>query len=110
MTNGSTLFLKVVIYLIGLAILGLCVILIGNAFGNPHVGYYFPILIGAAIAAIPFFYGLYQGLLLLRYIDTNTAFSHQSVKAIRTITYCAFTISTMYAAGMPYIIWAAHKD
>ena len=110
MKKGSTLFLKVVIYLIALAVLGLCVILVGNAFGNQDVGMYFPILMGMTITAIPFFYALYQGLLLLRRIDMNTAFSEKSVKAIKTIKYCAFTISVLYAAGMPFIIYIAEKD
>src|SRR3989344_2135520 len=101
MQKGSTLFLKVVIYLIGLAVLGLCVILVGNAFGNQNVGMYFPILIGMTVTAIPFFYALYQGLLLLSYIDNNTAFSDLSVKAIKNIKNCAFTISLIYATGMP---------
>jgi len=107
---SSILFLRAVIVLFGCAVFGLCLILLGNAFFNPSVGYYFPILIGVTATAVPFFYALYQGLLLLRYIDRNTAFSYDSVRAIRTITYCAFAISTMYAAGMPYIIWAAQKD
>src|SRR3989344_5488559 len=110
MNQGSTLFLKAVIYLIGLAVLGLCVILVGNAFGNQDVGMYFPILIGMTITAIPFFYALLQGLLLLSFIDKNIAFSDASVNAIKTIKYCAFTISVLYAAGMPFIIYVADKD
>ncbi len=109
MTRGSTLFLKVVIYLIGLAVLGLCVI-IGGVSLSGNAGMYLPVLLVMAAAAVPFFYALYQGLLLLQYIDKNTAFSKTSVKAIRTIKYCAFTISTLYAAGMPVIISIAEKD
>ena len=110
MTQGSTLFLKLVIYLIGIAVFGLCIILLGNAFFNESVGYYAPILIGMAVAGIPFFGGLYQGLKLLRFIDKGTAFSEDSVRAIAVLKYCAFVISVMYAAGMPYIISAAQRD
>ncbi len=110
MQKGSTFFLRAVIYLIGLAVLGLCVILVGNAFGNQDVGMYFPILIGMTITAIPFFYALYQGLLLLSYIDNNAPFSELSVKALRTARYCHFAVSGIYAVGMPYIIWVAEKD
>ena len=109
MKKGSTLFLKLVIYALGLAVLGLCVILLGNAFGNEQIGLYAPILIGMTVAAIPFFFALYQALLLLRYIDNNTAFSGSSVRAIKTIEYCALTISTLYAAEMPFIIYVAEK-
>ena len=110
MNRGSTLFLKVVIYLMGLATVGLCILLLGNAFGNRDAGMYSPILIGMTVAALPFFYALYQGLFLLRAIEKNTAFSEKSVRAIKKIEYCAFAISTLYAAGMPYIVYVADKD
>ena len=109
MKQGSTLFLKVIIYLIGLAVLGICVIIAGVSISG-NAGMYLPILLVAGVAAVPFFYALYQGLLLLSYIDKNTAFSDLSVKAIKNIKYCAFTISVLYAAGMPYIIYVADKD
>ena len=109
MKQGSTLFLKVVIYLIGFAVLALCVI-IGGVTISGNAGMYLPLMLGILITAIPFFFSLYQGLLLLRYIDQNSAFSNQSVKAIENIKYCAFTISVLYAAGMPFIIRVADKD
>ena len=109
MKQGSTLFLKVVIYMIGFAVLALCVI-IGGVTVSGNAGMYLPLMLGILITAIPFFFSLYQGLLLLRYIDQNSAFSNQSVKAIENIKYCAFTISVLYAAGMPFIIRVADKD
>src|SRR3989344_6696127 len=109
MRQGSTLFLKVVIYIIGLAVLALCVI-IGVVTISGNAGMYLPILLGMFIASIPFFYALYQGILILNYIEMGTAFSELSVKAIKDIKYCAFTISVLYAAGMPYIIYVADKD
>jgi hypothetical protein len=109
MKQGSTLFLKVVIYLIGLAVLALCVIIAGVSISG-NAGMYLPMMLVMLMAAVPFFFGLYQGLLLLGYIDKNAAFSDLSVKAIQNIKYCAFTISALYAAGMPFIIYAADKD
>ena len=109
MKQGSTLFLKSVIYLIGLAVLGLCVILGGVSISG-NAGMFLPVTLIMLIAAVPFFHGLYQALLLLRYIDSNTAFSELSVKAIQNIKNCAFTISALYAASMPYIIYVADKD
>ncbi|MDO8576004.1 MAG: DUF2975 domain-containing protein [bacterium] len=109
MKQGSTLFLKSVIYLIGLAVLGICVIIVGvSVSGNG--GMYLPVLLVMGAAAVPFFFALYQGMLLLSYIDKNTAFSELSVKAIKNIKYCAFTISALYAAAMPLIIYVADKD
>ncbi len=101
--------MKVVIYLMGLAVLGLCVILAGVSISG-NAGMYLPVVIVALIAAVPFFFALYQGLKLLRYIDRNTAFSDTSVQAIKNIKYSAFAISTLYAVGMPYIIYVADKD
>ena len=109
MKQGSTLFLKSVIYLLGLAVLGLCVILGGVSISG-NAGMFLPVILLMLIAAIPFFFGLYQGLLLLGYIEKGTAFSFLSVKAIRNIKNSAFTISVLYAVGMPYIIYVADKD
>ncbi len=109
MKHVSTLFLKTVIYLLGLAVLGICIIIVGVSVSG-NAGMYLPVMIGVFLTALPFFHALYQGILLLRYIEKNTAFSDASVKAIRTIEYCAFTISTMYALMMPYIIYAANID
>ena len=109
MKQGSTLFLKSVIYLMGLAVLALCIIIAGVTISG-NAGMYIPMLLVMFLAAIPFFYGLYQGILLLSYIEKGTAFSELSVKAIKNIKQCAFAISVLYAAGMPYIIYAADKD
>ncbi len=113
MNHVSTLFLKGVICLIGLLAIGICVIIIGvvaTGNGGEGVGLYLPVVLGIVVTAIPFLYALYQGILLLGAIEKNTAFSEASVRSIRTIEYCAFTISALYAAMMPFIIRAAHSD
>ncbi len=110
MKHGSTLFLKVIIYLIGLAVLCLCIGALYLGIFDDNTGLFLPIFILLNITAVPFFFALYQGILLLRYIDENTAFSHHSVLAIRYIKYCAFTISGLYALGMPYIFYVMEKD
>ncbi|MDU2242234.1 MAG: DUF2975 domain-containing protein [Paenibacillus sp.] len=77
--QGSTLFLRGVVFLMGIAILAVC------ALGVPTIAkdlveYYPPfiyltLLIPMYASAIPFFFALYQTLKLLSYIDKNTAFS-----------------------------------
>ena len=109
MKQGSTLFLKVVICLIGLAVACFCVILLGVSMSG-NGGIYLPILLGLVVTAVPFFYALYQGFLLLTYIDNNTAFSEKSVSAIWIIKYCAGSVSLIYALLMPFIIYVADKD
>ena len=109
MKHGSTLFLKTIIYLMGLAVLFLCIILIGVMYGGKP-GIHIPIMLVSLLTAAPFFYALFQGLRLLTYIDRNTAFSEQSVQAIKVIKVCAASISALYALSMPYIVYVADKD
>ena len=108
MKKSSTIFLRVVIYFISLAVAGLCAILIGvGIFGN--AGMFLPLMLGMLVAAVPFFFALYQVFLLLSYIDKNNAFSELSVKAIKKIKYSAGAISVLYALMMPYIIYVSDK-
>jgi len=109
MKRSPTIFLRAVIYLIGLAVAGLCVILLGVGISG-NAGMFLPLMLGMLAAAVPFFFALYQGLLLLSYIDKNGAFSELSIKAIRKIKYCAGVISVLYALMMPYIIYISEKD
>lgn len=108
--RGPTLFLKLVIFCIGASVLGLCTYLLILSLSSEGVGLYRPILIGMCVASIPFFFGLYQALKLLSYIDENKAFSELSVDALRKIKRSAVTISALYAAGMPYIYYVADQD
>jgi hypothetical protein len=110
MKQGSTLFLKFVIGLMGLAAIAFCSIALPRVIGSFDSGEYDPILLGMYVTAIPFFIALYQGFKLLGYIDKNTAFSQESVSALKTIKFCALAISGMYAAGLPYIFYVADKD
>lgn len=112
MNQGSTLFLKSVIFLIGAGVFAICTLVLPRAIMTELSGDfdYGPILIGLYVTAIPFFFALYQGFLLLTYIDANTAFSPLSVKALRAIQYCALSISCVFAAGLPYIFHVANRD
>jgi hypothetical protein len=110
MHKVSTLFLRSVIVLMGLAVLATCIFALPAGIASDKVGYYRPILIGMYLPAIPFFIGLFQGMKLLGYIDRNQAFTGSAVEALRNIKYCAAAISAMYAAGLPYIYYAAERD
>ncbi len=102
----ETLFLKVVVFLIGIPVLALCI------FGLPSFANYlhYPVLIGMYAAAVPFFFALYQTLKLLSYIDKNKAFSELSINALKYIKYCAITISILYAGLIPLLIPIAEQD
>jgi hypothetical protein len=110
MKKGSTLFLKTVICLIGIIVLTLCVLVLPAGIRTDEIGAYRPILIGMYLTAIPFFIALYQAMKLLNYIDKNRVFSHDSIKALKNVKYCAFAICAMYTAGMPYIFYVAQMD
>jgi len=102
----ETLFLKIVVFLIGLPVLALCI------FGLPSLVNYlhYPVLIGMYAAAVPYFFALYQTLKLLSYIDQNKAFSDLSVGVLKNIKYCAITISILYAGLTPLLIPIADQD
>ncbi len=110
MNRGSTIFLKGAVILIGLVVLGLCVIALPAGIRSDNTGYYAPILWGMYVPAIPFFFALHQAFKLLSFIDKNNAFSQISVDALKNIKFCALTISALFAAGMPYIFYAADRD
>lgn len=110
MERGTTLFLKIAVFLIGITILALCVFLMPwlakyTASMYPEFAYLqYPVLIGMYVTAIPFFIALYQALRLLNYIENNNAFSDLSVKALKHIKYCAVLISILYVIGIIYLI------
>lgn len=110
MKQGSTLFLKFVVSLIGVVVLGLCIFVLPAGIATDQTGDYRNILLGLYIPAIPFFFALYQAIQLLNYIDENKAFTDLSIKALKNIKYCAMIISILFAAGMPYIYYVADKD
>lgn len=117
MSRGSTLFLKTVIILMGLPVLAVCIY--GLSRFDPNSPYWalpeleklqYPLLVGMYLAMIPFFIALYQTLKLLSYIDRNEAFSKLSVKALKTIKYCAITISILYVLELPFLYLLTKAD
>jgi len=110
MRQGSTLFLKSVVSFIGLVVLGLCVFLLSAMISSQEAGDYLPVLLGMYIAAVPFFFALFQTWKLLVYVDKSEAFSDSSVRALKKIKYCAIAVSAVYAVSMPFIVHVADKD
>lgn len=107
MKRGSTIFLQIVIVLIGIGVLALML-------WEPHIEgrnahatlfeIYFkdPFLAYAYTASIAFFAALYQAFKLLGYIGRNEVFSQRSVKALRTIKYCAMTLVAFIMGAEAY--------
>ena len=112
MPKGPILFLKTIIVLIGLLVLGICVfglpqLIMSEWTGDFDYGWIF---VGLYVPAVPFFVALYQALKLLGYIEQNNAFSEPSVQALNRIKYCGYIISALFAVGMPYIFRLAELD
>ncbi|MCO4850566.1 DUF2975 domain-containing protein [Bacillus vallismortis] len=116
MNRVSTLFLKIAVIVIGIPILALCIFVVPKIANYaaallPNMTYIqYLVFVFLYVAAIPFYFALYQAFNLLSYIDQNKAFSHISVRALKNITYCAVTISLLFAAGMPFFYLIAEID
>ncbi|MFA6394249.1 MAG: DUF2975 domain-containing protein [Patescibacteria group bacterium] len=115
MKRSSTIFLQVVIVLIGIATLAGMIrfpLTEGRAanldlfsiYSDPFIAYIY-------VASIPFFTALYQAFKLLRYIGQNKVFSLSSVKALRTIKYSAIIEgAAIVMAGLYIRIFHAKDD
>lgn len=115
MKKSSTIFLQVVIVLIGIGALALIL-------WEPHIEgrnanatlfeIYFkdPFLAYAYTASIAFFVALYQAFRLLGYIGRNDLFSQRSVKALRTIKYCAMTLIAFIVGAEVYFFIAVRGN
>ncbi|GED00905.1 DUF2975 domain-containing protein [Bacillus atrophaeus] len=116
MKRGTTLFLKIAVFLIGIPVLALCIFLVPEianfaAEFYPDIVYIkYLVLINLYASAIPFYFALYKAFKLLSYIDKNKAFSELSVRALKNIKYCAITISILFVMGMPLFYLMAEKD
>ena len=115
MKRGSTLFLQIVIVLIGTGVLAFLL-------WEPHVegrnahatlfAIYFkdPFLAYAYVASVPFFVGLYQAFKVLRYAGQNKVFSSAAVKAMRIIKYCAISIIGFVVVSVLFMPFADPDD
>ncbi len=97
MKRSSTLFLQIIIVLIGVGALALLLWeprIEGRNVHATNFEIYFkdPFLVLVYIGSIPFFAGLYQAFKMLGYVGQNKVFSQEAVKALRTIKYCAAAI------------------
>ena len=114
MKNAATLFLRIVLTLGSLFVLAF-IILVTPEFIDELVSYspvwfHIPIIIGMYLAALPFYFAVYQTFKLLHYIDDNKAFSKLSVKALKKIKYAALILSAIYAAITPFFYIIAQAE
>jgi hypothetical protein len=108
MKRSSTVFLQIVVTLIGMGAFAFML-------WEPHVEgrnahatlfeIYFkdPFLAYAYVASIPFFVALYQAFKVLGYAGQNQIFSQAAVKAVRTIKLCAIAIIGFVAVSAVFM-------
>jgi hypothetical protein len=116
MKRGSTLFLRLAVFVIGTPVLAFCIFMVPTIARNIAEGMsgwdylMLGILTIIYISAIPFYAALYQAFQLLSYIDKNKAFSDLSVKALKKIKNYAITISGLYVVALPLFFIFAELD
>src|SRR4029079_5480265 len=115
MKRGPTIFLQIAIILIGIGALALLLwephIEGRNAHATPFQIYFTdPFLAYVYIASIPFFAALYQAFKVLGYAGQDKVFSHEAVKALRTMKYCAISIIGFVAVGEVFIALGTSDD
>lgn len=107
MKRASTIFLRALIVLTGIAALVFMIrtpLSEGRAVGLDLFGVYSdPFILYAYAASAAFFVALYKAFRLLGYIGQNKAFSPDSTRALRSIRYCAILLSVLIAGAGLYI-------
>src|SRR5688500_10395421 len=103
-----TIFLQTVIVLIGIGALALMLWEPHLEGRNAHATLfeiYFkdPFLAYAYISSTAFFVALYQAFKLLGYVGQDRAISPDSVRALRTIKYCAIALVALIGAAVAYL-------
>src|SRR3972149_8971197 len=99
MKKSSTLFLQLVIVALGIVALAIMIRFPqteGRAVNLDLFSIYSdPFIVYMYLASIAFFVALYQAFKLLGLIGQNKVFSLNSVRALRTIKYCAIVLSIL---------------
>jgi len=108
MKRGSTIFLQVVIALIGVGIFALLLWepqLEGRNVNATQFEIYFkdPFLAYIYLAFVPFFVGMYQAFKMLGYARRDEVFSPRAVRALRVIKYCACLVAILIVGAEVYI-------
>lgn len=116
MKRSFTIFLQVVIVLIGLGALGLLLLEPRVEGVNAHATTLYeiylddPFLMLIYAGSIPFFAALYQAIKVLGYVAKNKVFSREAVKRMRIIKYCALAIVGFVVAEEIFIMLTHGND
>jgi hypothetical protein len=111
MKRSSTLFLKLIIWLLAIGVL------VGMFWFPQTEGraadldlisiYADPLIIYVYLASIPFFVGLYQAIKLLNLIDANKAFSQAAVNTLKNMKLASLSLIGLIILALLYIRFLA---
>jgi hypothetical protein len=115
MQRTSIIFLQAVIVLISIVALAILIrfpLTEGRATNLDLFSIYFdPFILYGYAASIAFFVALYKAFKLLGYIGQNKVFSASSVKALKSIKYCAIVLSiSIVLAGLYIRLFHSKED
>jgi Protein of unknown function (DUF2975) len=113
----STILLKTVIILLGIASLAFCIFLLPN-FANqaseivPAVAFLkYPFLICMYAALATLFFALFNGMRLIGYIEKDKVFSELSIMALKRMKLSGYIMTALlYFSGMPAIYLVAEVE
>lgn len=108
MKRGSTIFLQVVIALIGIGVFAFLLWepqLEGRNVNATQFEIYFhdPFLAYIYLAFVPFFLALYQAIKILGYARRDEIFSPHAVRALQIIKYCSIATAVFVIGAEAYI-------
>ncbi len=114
MKSGSTIFLQVVIVLIGIGALAFMLwephVEGANAHATLFQMYSNSFVLYAFIGSIPFFAALYHAFKVLGYVRQNKTFSQATVNSLRIIKYCALALIVFVGASVIFMIGGDRED
>src|SRR5262245_2581472 len=114
MKRSSTIFLQVIVVLVGIVMLALLL-------WEPHVEgvnqhatlwqmYFAPFIAYVYLTFVPFFVALYQAFKVLGYAGRNEVFSPAAVKALRRMKYCAIAMIGFVAVSFVFLTFGEQED
>lgn len=106
MQKINSAILSSVVVLIGTIVLLLCVFVLPRlaqetVLIHPEVAYLkYPILLGMYATAVPFFYAIYETVIMIQVAQRISIFSSRITHGLNYIKYCAFVIIVLYVLGI----------
>ena len=114
MKRGSTIFLQVVIVLIGIGALAFMLwephVEGANAHATWFKMYFNSFVMYAFIGSTAFFAALYHSFKVLGYVGQDKTFSQATVNSLRIIKYCALALIGFVAVSVIFMIGGDRED